>query len=453
MQQENVVFYNPMDELDEDLNINFEKLWRTIWSRKVLLIKVFCSVLAFFILLTFVMPKKYKVTADLYINKSNSSNMIEVNPYVLDEASGPVVNMGTDKAINNEIELMKSELVLDKVIRDNNIVYKKKWGIIPNKKEGEYLTADAFYNKGRKLKIENTKNTSVITIQYKARKPELAYGVVSSLITHYIELHKELNSEKSKSDKKLLESEYKQVKENLDKSISKASGLPVQSMTGIGNLSAMSAFSQSASQAMSNIKSQYIAGEKSQIAVSEESQKLAQLATKLEWAKMVEQMSDSSKVLVLKEPKQLRPFEKSSPKLLINIVLGCIFGGLASLIALIYVEQKSAKITYSMLTNNALFDAIDKVKKIENKCYGFNPKKVLILSFIQLPMSFINKLQTVPNVNIMYYNETRDFIDKISAADKIVLISKIDVTDTESYKDVREVIKDQQKDIIYDVVL
>ena len=50
MQQENVVFYNPMDELDEELDINVEKIWKTIWKHKVLLIKVFCSVLAFFIL-------------------------------------------------------------------------------------------------------------------------------------------------------------------------------------------------------------------------------------------------------------------------------------------------------------------------------------------------------------------------------------------------------------------
>ena len=268
MQQNNMPYYNPMDELDDDLNINLEKIWRTIWSRKVLLIKVFCSVLVFFILLTFIMPKKYKVTADLYINKSNNSNLMEVNPYILDEAAGPSISMGVDKAINNEIELMKSELVLDKVIRDNNLVYKKKFGIIPNKKEGEYLTAEAFYHKGKKLKIENTKNTNVITIQYTSGKPELAYGVVSSLITNYIELHKELNTEKSKSDTKLLESEYKKIKENLDKSISKASGLPAQSMTGIGNLSAMSAFSRSASSAIGNIRSQCIGGGKSRRGVS-----------------------------------------------------------------------------------------------------------------------------------------------------------------------------------------
>ena len=281
MQQENVVFYNSKEDLDEDLNINLEKYWKAIWSRKVLLITVFFSVLMFFILLTFILPKKYTVTADLYINKSNNSNMIEVNPYVLDDASGPMLSMGADKAINNEIELMKSELVLDKVIRDNNIVYKKKFGIIPNKKEGEFVSAEAFYGKGKKLQIENTKNTNVITIEYKAKTPELAYGVVSSLITNYIELHKEINTEKSKSDKQLLEAEYNKIKENLNKKLNQASGLPVQSVSGIGNLSAMSGFSRSASQAIGSIKSQYIAGEKSQLAVTEESQKLAQLATKL----------------------------------------------------------------------------------------------------------------------------------------------------------------------------
>ena len=453
MQQENMVFYNQMDDLDEDLNINFEKIWKTIWSRKELLIKVFCLVLAFFVLLTFIMPKKYKVTADLYINKSNNSNMMEVNPYVLDEASGPTISMGADKAMNNEIELMKSELVLDKVIRDNGIVYKKKYGIIPNKKEGEFLTAEAFYGKGKKLKIENTKNTNVISIQFTAKKPEFAYGVVSSLITHYIELHKELNSEKSKSDKQLLESEYAKTKAALEKKINQSSMLPVQSMTGIGNISAMSAFSRSASQAIGNIKSQYVQGEKSQIAVTEESQKLTQLATKLEWAKMVEQMSDSSKVLVLKEPKQLRPFENSSPKLLFNIILGCIFGGLASLIALIYVEQSSKKITYSMLTNNIIFDGINKQGLIETKCYSYNPKKVLLLSFVQLPQSFVNSIQSLPNTDIAYYNQTKDFIDKVKNVDKVALISKLGITETESYKVVRDVVHNQNKEVIYDILM
>lgn len=454
MQQENIVFRSHINDLDEDLNINLEKYWKAIWSNKLLLIKVFCSVLLLFILLTFILPKKYKVTADLYINKSNNSNMIEVNPYILDEVSGgSAISMGIDKAINNEIELMKSELVLDKVIKDNNIVYKKKFGIIPNKKEGEYLSAEDFYKKGKILKIDNTKNTNVITIEYKAKKPEVAYGVVSSLITHYIDLHKEINMEKSKSDKKLLEAEYAKAKETLDKSIKQASGLPAQSLAGIGNLSAMSVFSKSASQAIGNIKNQYVAGEKSQIAVNEESQKLIQLATRLEWAKMVEQMSDTSKVLVLKEPKLLRTFENTSPKLLINIILGCMFGYLLALLTLIYKEQNSKKLTYSMLTNNIIFNGIEKSHLIENKCCNCNPKKVLVLSFVQLPNAITTVLQNASNTSIAYYDGTNSYISKTLNAEKVILISKIGVTETDSYKMVRETIQEQQKELIYDVLL
>ena len=453
MPQENVVFYNPIDELDDDLNVNFKKIWKIIWSRKALLIKVFCSVLAFFILLTFIMPKKYKVTADLYINKANNSNMMEVNPYVLNEASGSVVTMETDKVMNNEIELIKSELVLDNVIKDNNIRYKKKFGFIPNRKEGEYLSAKNFYNKGKYLKIDNKKNTNVISIEYKAKKPETAYGVVSSLIANYIELHKELNSEKSKTDKNLLEAEYATAKESLNKKLSRSSGLPAQSMTGIGNLTALSAFSKSASSAVGSIRGQYLAEERSQIAINEEKQKVAQLASKLEWAKMVEQMSDSSKVLVLNEPKQPRPFENSSPKLLINIILGCVFGFLLALFSLIYVELKSSKLTYSMLTNDVIFNGFEKINNIKIKIKSFNSKKVLIISLVQLPNEFLNAVQNIPNCGVVYYNGTDEFVEKMAVSDKIILVSKIDTTSADSYKIVRDVIKDQHKNILCDILI
>ena len=453
MPQKDIVFYNSAEETDDGLDINIEKLWKAIWSRKILLIKVFCAVLILFILLTFILPKKYKVTADLYINKANSSNMIEINPYILDEASGSMLSVSADKTINNEMELIKSELVLDKVIRDNNLIYKKKWGIIPNKKEGEFLTSDAFYENGKKLKIENSQNTNVIHIEYVNKNPKIAYGVVSSLIANYIDLHKDLNAEKSKSDKKLLEQEYAIVKENLNQSLNQVKGMPTQSMTGVGNLSAMSAFSSSASRAIETIKSQILANERTQIAVSEESQKLAQLSAKLEWAKLVEQMSDSSKVLILKEPKLLRPFEQSSPKLLINIILGCIFGYLSAIVALFFAEITDKKLSYSMLTNNIIFDGENKQELIENISYGFNPQKILCLSFEQLSESLTQKLQNLPNTNIEFFNGVKEATDEIIRADKIILISKINVTDTYTYKIIRDIIKSQQKNIIYDVLI
>ena len=85
MQQQNLNYYCPQDEFDEELKIDLKKIVLAIWSRKFVVIKVFACVLAFFILMTFIGTKKYKVDADLYINKSNNTNMAEINPYVISE--------------------------------------------------------------------------------------------------------------------------------------------------------------------------------------------------------------------------------------------------------------------------------------------------------------------------------------------------------------------------------
>ena len=452
MSQENAVFYNPMNEADDDININFKKPLKAIRSRRWLLRTVFCSVLIFFILLTFILPKKYTVNANLYINKLNSSNMKEFNPYMFDD-SGSGVMSAADKAINNEIELMKSELVLDKVIKENHIVYKKKYGIFPHKKEGELLTASDFYGKGKSLRIENLKNTNVISVKYTSKKPKLAYGVVSSLVNNYIDLHKEINIEKSKADKKILEAEYAKAKSNLNEKLNNASGLPSQAITGIGNISAMSAFSKAASSAMGNVKGQFIAGERSKIEIAEESQKVAHLASKIEWANMVELISDSSKVLVIEEPKLLRPFEYSSPKLIINIILGCIFGFFATLITFLFAELKSSKLTYLMLSNNIIFDGIKELPNLEIDIYSFNPQDVFVLSFEQLPDEMKKSLQKISNVSFSYYDGKKDFVDKISNADKIILISKINSTNADSYKLVRKVLQNKNKDLLYDILI
>lgn len=303
MQEQKLNYYCPQDELDEELTIDLKKIFFALWSRKFLIAKIFIAVFLFFVLMSFISAKKYTVDADLYINKTNNSNMSEINPYFISEVGtggGMAALMsGGNGALTNELELMQSPLVIDKVIRENNLVYKKKFGIIPNKKEGEYISTAAFLKKN--ISFENKKGTNVITIEYKSKDPKLAYNVVNSIINNYVELHKQLNSEKSKSDKKVIEAEYNKAKQALNSKLNSSSGLPEQALATSSGISAMSAFSKSAQQAMANLTGQVRAGEKSRVAITEEAEKVAALSSKLEWAKMVDEMSDSSKVLVLKE--------------------------------------------------------------------------------------------------------------------------------------------------------
>ena len=189
------------NQLEEDFSFDIRKIIYALWTRKKLIIIVFICVFLYFVLSTYISQKVWKVDADLYINKSNSTNMSEINPYFIEKVgigSGMAAMLaGSGGNLLNEIELMQSPRVIDKVIRENDLRFKPIFGFIPTIKTGQYLTTEKFL-KGKKLKIEIKKGTSVVSISYKNKDKDLAYNVVTSLISNYVELRKELMSEKSK---------------------------------------------------------------------------------------------------------------------------------------------------------------------------------------------------------------------------------------------------------------
>ena len=453
--QQNTV-YIPQDELDEELTIDLKKIFFALWSRKFLIAKTFVAVLVLFIVLTFIMPKKYSVESDLYVNKANNSNMMEINPYAIEELGGAGGGMaalmaGGGGVLTNELELMQSPLVIDKVIRENNLVYKKLFGIFPNKKEGEFISTKAFLKKN--ISFENKKGTNVITIEYKNKDPELAYNVVNSIINNYVELHKQLNSEKSKSDKAVIEREYNKAKQALNHKVNTVSGLPEQAAAATGNLSAMSAFSKSAQQAMANIKGQIVAGQKSRIAVTEEAEKVAALSSKLEWAKMVDEMSDSSKVLVLKEPQKLRDFEYSSPKLLINILLGIVFGFLAALFAVIFAENTDKKLTYSMLGENIIYNLENDFSDLKLFLLANQDKRVSIAVFENIPQNIAEQLQGFKNANLVKADISGEFVQNIKNSDEIVIFATVGKTNSKLYKQIKTMLNEMHKNVAQEVLI
>lgn len=453
--QEQLNYYIPQDELDEELTIDLKKIFLAIWSRKFLISKVFLIILLCFIILTFISPKKYKVDSDLYINKANNSNMMEINPYAIEElgAGGGMAALmsGGGGALTNELELMQSPLVIDKVIRENNLVYKKKWGILPNKKEGEFISTAAFLKKN--ISFENKKGTNVITIEYKSKDPELAYNVVNSIINNYVELHKQLNSEKSKSDKKVIEAEYYKAKKALNSKLNSSSGLPEQALATSSGISAMSAFSKSAQQAMANLKGQVIQGQKSRAAVTEEAEKVAALSSKLEWAKMVDDMSDSSKVLVLKEPQKLKDFEYSSPKLLINILLGIVFGFIASLFAVIFAEHTDKKLTYSMLGDNIIYNLEEDFSDLKVLLLANADKHISIVTFEDIPNNILTKFENIRNTNFIKADISNEFVNSIKNSNKVILVESVGKTNSKFYKQIKSMLDEMNKNIVAEALI
>lgn len=449
--QQQIAYYSNKELMNDEININVKKIIFILLSKKTLLIKTFIVILLIFIALTYVLPKKYKVESDLYINKTNNTNISEVNPYIIDEVSGSIVSMGIDKALNNELELMQSPLVIDKVIRENNLVYKKNYGILPNKKEGEFITTKSFLKKN--IKFEVKKNTNVITITYKSKDNEKAYNVVNSIIKNYIALHKELNSYKSKSDKKIIESEYNRVKADLNKKVNYASGLPSNAISGAGNLAALSAFSTSAQKAMGTLQGQYIAGEKSRVEISEDAAKVANLSQKLEWAKLVEDMSDTSKVLILKEPNKPRDFEYSSPKLLINIILGIVFGLIGALMALIISETTDKKLNYSCLGDEVIYNIEKDFFDLQVYLLANSHKKICFVMFDNISPDIIGKLNEYKNIKFVKADLNQNFVNDIENSQDVVLIAKIGVTEANLFKQIKSVLIQLNKNIAKEVLV
>ncbi len=437
----------------DELTINLKNIFLALWNRKFLIAKIFTITLVFFIAMTFISEKKWTVSADLYINKANNTNYLEINPYALEDVAGGGLGsmLGGTDPLANEIELIQSPLVIDKVIKENNLRFKKLFGIIPTKKAGQYLTTEKFIKAGPQF--ETKKGTKVLNISYTSKNKDLAYNVVNSIITNYIQLYKEVNSKKSKSDKAILESEYKKAKAELDKKVNTASGLPSTSLAGSGNLAALSAFSRSAQNAIANIKGQYVAGEKSRIAVSESAAKVSQLAQKLEWANLVDEMSDSSKVLVIKEPYPLRDWEYSSPKLLINILLGIVFGVIFSIIGVIYKEVTDKKLSYSMLGNDVIYDLEKEFNKLSAKLISNSENKTAFVKFEEFPVLLQEKFKNFTNVVSVKADISNDFKTTLKDIESIVLFATINKTDSEHYKIIKSMLEDMNKNIVYEVIL
>lgn len=449
MQKE--MLYIPDENIDEELTIDLKKILLTIWSQKYLIVQVFLVVFLIFIALTFVLPKKYTVNADLYINKTNNTNLAEFNPFIIDsQLNGSFSLTGTNK-LADELEIINSPIVMENVILENNIKYKKLFGIFTTKKTGKFVSPQKFNKKRKNPKIENVKNTNILKISYTSKDPKLAYDVVNSIINNYIVFQQSLNAEKSKSDKAIIEEEYNKVKSRLKQNINQSAGLPENALYGMGSMSAMSAFSTSASKAMAGLKGQMISGKRTQIEVSEDAAKTAALSSKLEWAKIVEKMSDTSTVLLINPPLLPEKYEQSSPKLLTNILLGLFFGFLFSLIALIISENRSKKLTYSMLGDNIIYDFDKDLLKLQIDLLSEENNNIAVICFDNTQNHL---LQTNFNkYHIIQAGISNEFINSIKNFNKFLLFSKIAQTDSTLYKQVNSILKNLNKEVISDVLV
>jgi hypothetical protein len=164
-------------------------------------------------------------------------------------------------------------------------------------------------------------------------------------------------------------------------------------------------------------------------------------------------MSDSSKVVLLKEPLPLRDLEYKSPKLFTNIILGIVFGVIASLIAVIFKEMTDKKLAYSMLGDEIIYYTEKDIIDLRKTLLANNDKQITVIAFSNLSDLIIHELQRFKNISYIQADLTEDFIAGITNADKTILFVSVGKTDSKLYKSIKEILSNKNKQIIKEVLV
>lgn len=438
---------------NEEITVDFTKIFKVLNYRRKLIFKVFLAVVTVFIALAYVMPKKYATDADLYINKSNDTNLAEMNPYVLSYLtnngglSGMLSSNGGN-TLQNEIEIMKSPLVMDRVIKENDIRYKA------GKKKGELISTRDFLRKN--LAIESEKGTSIVSISYKSRTPELSYNVVNSIIKNYQAVNAEINTRKAQKDKALLEDSYEATNKAVNEKLSamkNVSTMPQTAMTSIGVLAALKGHNRAISSSLGAMQGQMIEGQRSQISIEQDVEKLKLVKSKLEWTNLVERLSqDATNVIVLKQPEIKRPFEQSSPKLFTSLIMGISLGVLASILAVILIEKTDGKLTYSDLGEKIIYNIADNVDELKILLLANPSQSVSVVDFNGFQEEFTKDFQNFTNLKFIKAEISKSVIDELASSDKLIFAGRIGKTPKKIYGQLKNLCVEAGKKIYFEVV-
>lgn len=450
-------FINDYDEI----SIDFNKLIKIIFHRSPLIISCFILVLIFTFILTQFQPKKYVSDAQVYINKGEDTNLADINPFSISEIASSGSNIGLSNLIsgngglNNEIEILKSPLVMEKVIRDNNLIYES--GL----KKGKYINPTSFAQ-SKDLEIDNMQGSKSIRISYKSTDPKLAYSIVNSIIKNYKDTFELINSKKASKDKEFVKASLEKATQELDKKITRMkefkAGNSAFTSSGIGGtLGLVGMYDKRLGEDLNIIAQGGIDQKKIQADLDQEFEKVKTLKSKLEWIKLVETMSkNTSNISILKKPEIKEAYEFSEPNIKINLTLAVVFSFIFSSFLIIWIETASKKLTYSNMDENTILtnkNDID-LSNLQAKVLIKDIKDLAIVSLTDSAKTekYMSRIKReLANVSISLTDENSSLdqhIKNIMSAENIVFIGQLEFTERKAFNELKDVCKELKKNVI-----
>lgn len=441
------------DNNNEDLTIDFGQLLYIIWHHKYTILACYIVIISLTIIITLFLPKKYEASAKLLINKSSSTNLSEINPFVLTEISkggaltSSLLGGISSSGLDDDIQIIKSPLVLEKVIKENNLKY------LTGPKEGQYLDVDDFLNKS--IDIENKKGTNILNISYKSSDPKVAYQIVKSIINNYKSFTEELNVSKASKDRAFLEDYYNKSKQNFNKKTDEIKAFKLQKEENLQNKAPeptniyealLSRYDKRLSSEYKKYPESIVENKKIELEVEQETEKLNKLRERFEWSILVEQMArNANKVVVLHPPKLLKDYENTEPNLIINIIISLVASFTVASLTVFSMEKLNKKITFIDLHDKAEvikgsseidFSNLDIIANKEDL------KEINIVSLAenQYYEMFKEQFQKYFNSDLLKinqatteFNDLKDHILNIKSSETIIFVLQIEHTQRKEY--------------------
>lgn len=309
---------------DTEIIIDFDKALKTITANKKIIFACFMISMSLGVLLNFTLPKKYASEAKILIKTTASTNLSEINPYVIPETpeNNNSLYSSAKDSLNEEIEIIKSPLIIDNVIKQNNLKYDN------GAAKGKYIAAKDFLKKN--FSISKLKDTNIIYISYKSKSPVLAYNIVNSIINNYKKTKENINLEKASNDTNFLKKACLKTEKELNFKINqlkKYNGLPESLIGGslIPNMGMLNFYDKRFKQKINQISDNAINSKKLEDEITQKTEELNTLKKKLEWSAGVKELSKSStNMIVLQSPEIKEKYDFSEPQPIIIFILSLI---------------------------------------------------------------------------------------------------------------------------------
>jgi|HubBroStandDraft_6_1064221.scaffolds.fasta_scaffold93193_2 uncharacterized protein involved in exopolysaccharide biosynthesis len=173
---------------DRATEMSLREVLVPLFRRRRLFTFTFCGILLGAILVAVALPKKYDAHMKILLKREE-----RVDPVITTDATIQMPTTAvTPEEINDEVELLKSRDLLEKVALASGLPKKKNsWlsMLAQPKQAKEEQISEAVDQLSKKLRVESLTRTNLIEVTYQSPDPQLSYRVLNTLANLYTEKH------------------------------------------------------------------------------------------------------------------------------------------------------------------------------------------------------------------------------------------------------------------------